>query len=198
MAQTHESAAYAARVRRPAAARRMTAVVASASLLGLGLLSGCGSLGQDPGAGDVPTSSGPDVAPTAMPSGTSEPTGSAGASAEPTASTAPDVVPAQLTILLDETGSGTTRETALTCVPTGGDHADPEAACAALAAVGAAAFAPPSRDEMCTEQYGGPQVATVVGTVDGTEVRARFSRTNGCEIGRWDALAAVLGISGGM
>lgn len=168
---------------------RTTTAHMAAGLLGLALVSGCGSLGQDAGGGDTPTSSGPDVlAPTATPTGPPEPTGSG----------TPDAIPARLTITLDETGSGSPIEMTLTCSPTGGDHPDPEAACAVLAVVGAKAFAPPAKDEMCTEQYGGPQVATVVGTVDGTTVRARFSRTNGCEIGRWDTLAAVLGSSGGV
>ena len=123
-------------------------------------------------------------------------------SPEPSASPEPDPttgaeVPAELTIVLDETGSGVTRTMTLTCAPTGGDHPDAAAACATLAAVGADAFAPPPLDEMCTEQWGGPQVATVEGTVDGESVRARFSRTNGCEISRWDAVAAVLGSPGG-
>ena len=104
---------------------------------------------------------------------------------------------ADLTVALDEGGTGTTTTWTLTCEPPGGDHADPEAACAALAAAGVEAFAPPPRDETCTEQWGGPQVAVVSGTVGETAVQARFSRTNGCEIGRWDALAPLLGSTGG-
>jgi len=36
--------------------------------------------------------------------------------------------------------------------------------------------------------YGGPQTATIVGVLDGTRIDAAFSRQNGCEIARWDAL----------
>jgi hypothetical protein len=40
--------------------------------------------------------------------------------------------------------------------------------------------------------YGGPQVAEVRGTWDGVDVDARFQRTDGCEIARWDRLAPLL------
>ena len=39
----------------------------------------------------------------------------------------------------------------------------------------------------CTQQYGGPETATVKGTLDGKEIDAKFSRVNGCEIARWEA-----------
>jgi hypothetical protein len=103
----------------------------------------------------------------------------------------------RLTVVLDETGDGATRTFTLTCDPSGGDHPDAEAACAALDAGGVAAFAPTPTDVGCTEQWGGPQVATVDGTVDGERVIATFTRTNGCEISRWDTLAPLLGSTGG-
>jgi hypothetical protein len=45
---------------------------------------------------------------------------------------------------------------------------------------------------MCTQIYGGPEEAELAGTVDGQEVRASFGRQDGCEIDRWDRIAAVL------
>ena len=51
--------------------------------------------------------------------------------------------------------------------------------------------------QACTEQYGGPQKATVTGMVDGRAVDASFARTNGCEISAWDAAKDVLGTAGG-
>lgn len=48
----------------------------------------------------------------------------------------------------------------------------------------------------CTQQYGGPQTATVTGTVDGQPVDTSFSRTDGCEISRWDAMEPILGAGG--
>lgn len=83
----------------------------------------------------------------------------------------------------------------LSCEPTGGDHPRAAEACDRLAAAerdGADPFAKPAPDEMCTFIYGGPQTATVVGTWNGTDVDAKFSRTNGCEISRWDAIEPVL------
>ena len=49
---------------------------------------------------------------------------------------------------------------------------------------------------MCTEIYGGPQTATVTGTFAGAKVSTALARTNGCEIGRWDALSALVGAAG--
>jgi hypothetical protein len=138
----------------------------------------------------------------ASPSATPEPARSEpGATVPPTSPTSPTAAPApvsaSLTVTLDETGSGDVRTMTLTCDPAGGDHPDPAAACAALAAAGPAAFDPPPGDLACTQLFGGPQVATVEGTVAGAPVSARFSRTDGCQIARWDALAPVLGTSGG-
>ena len=82
----------------------------------------------------------------------------------------------------------------LTCEPVGGDHPDPEAACAVLDEVGTEVFAAPPKDQMCTEQYGGPQTASVTGVVAGEPVQATFDRTNGCGISRWDAVAPVLAV----
>ena len=51
-------------------------------------------------------------------------------------------------------------------------------------------------DVACTEQFGGPQTATVTGTLDGREVDARFARNNGCEIARWEKAAPLLEAAG--
>lgn len=77
-------------------------------------------------------------------------------------------------------------------------HPKPDAACAALKN-NAALLSPDTMNtaQACTEQYGGPQQATVTGIVDGTPVDVAFARTNGCEIGAWDAAEDVLGASGG-
>lgn len=83
----------------------------------------------------------------------------------------------------------------LTCEPTGGNHPRAAEACERLAAAeqqGADPFAAPAPDQMCTFIYGGPQTATVVGTWNGSDVKATFSRTDGCEISRWDAIEPVL------
>ncbi|MEY9214503.1 hypothetical protein NI17_019465 [Thermobifida halotolerans] len=80
----------------------------------------------------------------------------------------------------------------LTCDPVGGDHPDPEAACAALEEAGIEVFAPVPEDQPCTMIYGGPETATVTGRIGDTEVNAEFSRTNGCEIDRWERLSPLL------
>ena len=60
----------------------------------------------------------------------------------------------------------------------------------------AATFEPTPGDVACTELYGGPETATVKGTLRGKAVDASFSRNNGCEISRWDAAAELLGAAG--
>jgi hypothetical protein len=71
---------------------------------------------------------------------------------------------------------------------------DPRAALAAVEQFGEEIFFPvPRPDRICTQQYGGPQVATVTGRFHGREVSSRFSRTDGCEIARWRTMAALLG-----
>ena len=101
-----------------------------------------------------------------------------------------------LSITLLDGGLGEPRTYLLQCDPTGGTHPDPDAACRAVAAVGAAGFDPVPADATCTQVYGGDQVARVSGTVDGTAVDATFTRTDGCEIARWEALAALLDVPG--
>ena len=61
------------------------------------------------------------------------------------------------------------------------------------AAPGAAAkdFAATPAGQACTMIYGGPETATVKGMLDGTAVDATFTRSNGCEIARWDRMTAL-------
>ena len=76
----------------------------------------------------------------------------------------------------------------------------PKAAAACTALKNNAAIlnrAAPSKDISCTQQYGGPQVATVTGVVDGTPVETTFALRDGCEIGAWNAAQDVLGSSSG-
>lgn len=81
----------------------------------------------------------------------------------------------------------------LTCEPAGGDHPDPEAACADLART-PEPLAPVPADAVCTELYGGPQTAVVRGTLDGRDVSVELSRTDGCRTEQWDRLGALLPI----
>jgi hypothetical protein len=84
---------------------------------------------------------------------------------------------------------GESLEATLTCDPDGGSHPDPAAACAALLQ-NEDALEPVPGNVACTEIYGGNQVARITGS----GVQASFSRQNGCEIARWDALQRVLEI----
>lgn len=71
---------------------------------------------------------------------------------------------------------------------------DPRAALAAVERFGEETFfAPRRRDLLCTQQYGGPQVAVVTGSLRGRPVHSRFSLTDGCEIARWRAMAPLFG-----
>lgn len=105
-------------------------------------------------------------------------------SATPTAGT-------QLTIVTND-GEGKVTTSTLTCDPAGGTLPDPDKACAALTAKGRTALPPVAKGMMCTQIYGGPQTATLTGTWQGTTVNAHFSRTNGCEVSRWEAMDGLL------
>lgn len=168
-------------------------------------LAGCGT--ADPNADGSPTPASSTASPV-EPDPTDEPTTTPSPSAPVPSSTAsglpgtpatdPDAA-VSLTVVLDETGTGPTVTTTLTCDPLGGSHPDPAAACAEIAAAGGAdAFAPLPADVVCTQEYGGAQTATVRGSVDGTSVNATFARNNGCEISRWDRLVVLLGSTGGV
>ena len=80
----------------------------------------------------------------------------------------------------------------LRCNPARGSLPRPARACARLAAGGARLFARLPRNIVCTEIYGGPQQARVVGTVNGRRIFATFARSNGCEIDRWQRISPWL------
>ena len=86
---------------------------------------------------------------------------------------------------------GASEEMTLTCDPPGGTHPNAEEACTALQA-DPSALEPLPPDSVCTQIYGGPEEAEIVGTLNGEQVNARFSRQNGCEIDRWMRMAGIL------
>lgn len=72
---------------------------------------------------------------------------------------------------------------------------DADAVSALLAATDAAVdrlVGGPATDVACTEQYGGPDVAHVTGTIDGRPVDTRFHRADGCGIADWDLVQPIL------
>jgi hypothetical protein len=105
---------------------------------------------------------------------------------------------AQLTITVwpNGAGGGGMRRWTLQCAPAGGTHPRATKACARLGSL-SAPFRPVPADVACTEIYGGPQEALVTGTFRGYRVNARFNRTNGCEIARWDRIAVLFPIAVG-
>jgi Subtilisin inhibitor-like len=81
----------------------------------------------------------------------------------------------------------------LRCNPAGGTHPRPVVSCRRLSAdTSWTLFRPIPKAVACTEIYGGPQVARAVGMLEGRKVWARFTRTNGCQISRWDKLSPWL------
>jgi hypothetical protein len=86
----------------------------------------------------------------------------------------------------------------LRCDPPRASLRQPARACERIASGGAKLFAPVPRGIACTQIYGGPQKARVVGTVLGTRVWATFTRTDGCQIGRWQRLSPWLLPAGGV
>lgn len=79
----------------------------------------------------------------------------------------------------------------LRCEPTGGDHPDAAAACAALTAVKDpfSNVPPPPR---CEEIPGSsPEVALLEGEFRGRKVRSMIERSSACVAGRWDRIAPV-------
>jgi len=95
-----------------------------------------------------------------------------------------DSAATDLTITVWPQGEGgPSEEWTLRCDPVGGTLPNADEACGKL---GAEMLEPLPPDTICTQIYGGPQTARVKGTFDGNEVDARFGRSNGCEIHRWD------------
>jgi hypothetical protein len=50
----------------------------------------------------------------------------------------------------------------------------------------------PEPDEACTQIYGGPERLVVEGTLDGEAVSKEVTRTDGCQIARYDLLSEAL------
>jgi hypothetical protein len=87
---------------------------------------------------------------------------------------------ADLTVEVDPGG----KSASVTC-----DVADD---CPEVDALDPKVFEPTPGNVACTQQYGGPETATVKGTFKGEQVDATFSRQNGCEIARWEDALPLL------
>jgi hypothetical protein len=75
----------------------------------------------------------------------------------------------------------------LRCRPGGGTLPRRERACERMLAL-RSPFRGVPKNTACTQIYGGPQVAEVRGAFRGRPVAARFNRTDGCQIERWNRL----------
>jgi len=80
----------------------------------------------------------------------------------------------------------------LTCVGfVEGSHPQAQAACDHLAGL-ESPFAPLPEDVVCSQQYGGPETARVLGRWGGEPVELDLSRVDGCRIAQWDSLVPVV------
>lgn len=105
-----------------------------------------------------------------------------------------------LTVTFWADGQSTTAQKevwTLRCAPAGGTLKQPGRACQRLASGGRQLFAPLRKGMICTQIYGGPQVAIVTGMLAGRRLWARFQRRNGCEVDRWNRLSPWLLPPGG-
>jgi hypothetical protein len=50
----------------------------------------------------------------------------------------------------------------------------------------------PDPRRACTQIYGGPETARISGTINGTEVDRRLSRSDGCRIADWQRAAQLI------
>ena len=178
------------------------------------LLAVAGLAGCTPGGGPPPAPSSTSPATTGATTGPASgtPSGTPSPDTETTATApSPSAAPltsgpgqgnAELAIMVKPSETGIPANFTLVCqngAPAAeSQHPDAAAACTALknnpAILGPAARA---TNQPCTQQYGGPQQATVTGVVDGSPVEASFSLRDGCEIAAWNAAKDVLGSSGG-
>jgi len=101
---------------------------------------------------------------------------------ERAAAPAPSSSATSLVITVDADGDGPKAPTQSRCA---GD---------ACPAVSAEAFKPVRPRQVCTDIFGGPQTATIEGTLRGRRVSARFSRQNGCEVTRWELAKPLLAL----
>lgn len=95
----------------------------------------------------------------------------------------------ELTVTLDVDGDGgeAARTEEVSC--SSGDAGD---VCRAAAGLTPVDLTPVRPTQLCTEIFGGPEVATIEGELDGEQVEATFDRSNGCEIDRFGAIVPLL------
>ena len=80
----------------------------------------------------------------------------------------------------------------LKCDPNAGTLPRRAAACDRLEKL-SNPFAPPAKNLVCTDIYGGPQQAVISGRHQGKRVWITLAARNGCEIARWNKLRFLVG-----
>jgi len=162
-----------------------------------------------PNGGPSPSPSGGTTTGTPSSPSPGTPTGSPPETTSPAPPPSAEPVPsgpgqgnADLAIMIKPSETGTPTNFTLVCqngVPAAASqHPNPAAACLAIKNNPSILNpVPVSKVQACTQQYGGPQTATVTGVVDGRQVQVSFSLKDGCEIAAWNAVEDVLGSSGG-
>jgi len=183
------------------------ALVLAAVLMAVAGLAACtpnGGPTPSPTAGTTtgtPTSPSP-TAPSGSPSPDTETTSPAPEPSAVPLPSGPGQGNAELAIMVKPSETGTPTNFTLVCqngVPAA-ESQHPNAAAACIAIKNNPSIlspVPAGKKQTCTQQYGGPQVATVTGVVDGHQVQATFTLKDGCEIAAWNAAKDVLGSSGG-
>ena len=96
---------------------------------------------------------------------------------------------AELTVEVDPDGADAQEPRTATVQCDGPEDSE---LCKAVDALDTEVFEPTPGNVACTQQYGGPETATVTGTFKGEQVDAEFGRQNGCEIARWEDAAPLL------
>lgn len=97
---------------------------------------------------------------------------------------------AALTVTLQPRGpDGPSRTAELICPP---DSPGQEDACAALDGIEPDAADPVPPGTACAQVYGGPDVVRIEGTLHGSDIDARLSRENSCEIDRFERFQPLL------
>jgi hypothetical protein len=84
-------------------------------------------------------------------------------------------------------GSARPKEATVRC-----REGDTSRACRTAERLTTADFGPPPDNVACTEIFGGPETARISGRLRGEPVSTILSRSDGCEINRWETFAGLL------
>ncbi len=172
------------------------------AVAGLAACTQGGGTAQTPSPGTSSSSAPASASPSATTSPDTETTSPAPSPSAAPVTSGPGQGNAELAIMVKPSETGAPANFTLVCQngTPAAESQHPSAATACTALKNNAALlspAPRAKDQSCTQQYGGPQQATVTGVVDGNPVEASFSLRDGCEISAWNAAKDILGSTGG-